>query len=105
MLDKFHFMNKLGVFFYKNNLICKRKPKAKQQCLYMFAFGSLFNIHLTCMSPGFYVWESHFNCEISNKLKLNPINRDCSRFRTFKVCIDAVIYCLALKTCINYICF
>lgn len=67
------------------------------------AFGSLFNINLTCMSPGFYVWESSFNCEISNKLKLNPINKDCSRFRTFKVCIDAVAYCLPLKTCTNYI--
>lgn len=68
------------------------------------AFGSLFNIHLTCMSPEFYVWESPFNCEISNKLKLNCINKGCSRFRTFKVCIDSVTYCLALKTCTNYIC-
>lgn len=61
------------------------------------AFGSLFNIHLTCMSSGFYVWESPFNCEISDKLKLNSINKDCSRFRTSKICIDAVTYFLALR--------
>lgn len=55
------------------------------------------------MSSGFYIWESSFNCAILNIIEVNPINEDCSAFRIFTVCTDAVTYCSALKMCTNYI--